>query len=165
MASAGPHEVRSARPRLPRASHQKMENTHYKREGKRLPWRNRQRWQVLDSGGETSASLPPAQGRLSGPRRCRLVPRGQGRVLTARALQQRPLCPAGWPRVGAFLGSWRSSAARGRRRSGGEKRLSARDPGGAPRPALQRLLSSAPDLEGGEPRACWAHGPRSAACP
>ena len=38
------------------------------------------------------------------PRRCRLVPRGQGRVLTARAPQQRPLCPAGWPRVGAFLG-------------------------------------------------------------
>ena len=42
------------------------------------------------------------------------------------------------------------------------KRLFCADPGGAPRPALQRFLSSALDLEGGESR---AQGARAAPLP
>lgn len=65
VASAGQHEVRAARSRFPRAPHQKMKNTHHKREGKSLPRRNRQPWQVLDSGERRLPS--PTQGRWSYP--------------------------------------------------------------------------------------------------
>lgn len=163
MASAGPHEVRSARPRLPRASHQKMENTHHKREGKRLPWRNRQRWQVLDSEERRLRPLPPAQGRPSDPEDAGLFPGARGASSRLEPRSSAPSAPQGGPELERSWGSWRSSAARGRRRSGGRGEASfCADPGGAPRPALQRFLSSALDLEGGESR---AQGARAAPLP
>ena len=130
MASAGPHEVRAARSRLPRAPHQKMENTHHKREGKRLPWRNRQRWQVLDCRGRRLQPLPPTQGRPSDPEDAGWPP-------GARGASSRPVPRSSAPSAqqgGLELElSWEVGAPARREGAGGwvgvGKRLSARIPG------------------------------------
>ena len=103
MASAGPHEVRAARPRLPRASHQKMENTHHKREGKRLPWRNRQRWQVLDSEERRLRALPPAQGRPSDPEDTGLFPGARGASSRLEPRSSAPSAQQGGPAELSFF--------------------------------------------------------------
>lgn len=130
VASAGPHEVRAARFPLPRAPHQKMENTHHKREGKRLPWRNRQRWQVLDCRERRLPPLPPTQGRPSDPE-------DPGWLPGARVASSRPVPRSSAPSAqqgGLELErSWEVGAPARREGTGGRvevgKRLSARIPG------------------------------------
>lgn len=79
--------------------HQKLENTHHKREGERLPaCEESPALAGPRLPGEASAAAAHS-GAPERPRRCWLAPPGQGRFLTAGAQQQRPLCPAGWPGV------------------------------------------------------------------
>lgn len=109
MVSAGPHEVRAARPRRPAPARPRAPLT---RSWTILTIKERASACREESPGlagpalreEQSAAAAAHSGAPERPRRCRLAPQGQGRVLTAGAQQQRPLCPAGWPGVGAFLG-------------------------------------------------------------
>lgn len=161
LASAGRHAVRTARSRLPAparprgAPYQKLENTHHKREGKRLPVRNRQLWQVLSSR-ERRLRPPPTQGRTSDPEDAGSLPgyRGASSRLVPRS--SAPSTPQGGLELERSWGSWRSGA-KGQVRV--RKRIPARIPG-----ARGSHLSSRAEALRGTQRAASAelraHGPR-----
>lgn len=142
MVSAGLHEVRAARSRRPTPARPGAPLT---RSWTILTIKERASACREESPGlagpalreEPSAVAAAHSGAPELPRRCRLAPRGQGRVLTAGTQQQRPLCPAGWPGVGAFLGKLALGHG-GRAREVGWEWGSAflRGSRGAPRPAL-----------------------------
>lgn len=127
----------------------------HKREGKRLPVRNRQSWQVLSSR-ERRLQPPPTQGRTSDPEDAGSLPgfRGASSRLVPRS--SAPSTPQGGLELERSWGSWRSGA-KGQVRV--RKRIPARIPG-----ARGSHLSSRAEALRGTQRAASAelkaHGPR-----
>lgn len=119
----------------------------HKREGKRLPVRNRQRWQVLGSL-ERRLRPPPTQGRTSDPEDAGLLPKAREAPSRLAPRSSALFARQGGLELERSWGSWRSGAGG---QVGVGKRLPARIPGArgghlsSPSEALRRSQRAASD--------------------